>query len=126
VPTPPHRENQKLDISLEKKKILDEMKKRENWFHGENSNILKHSELDHIFSNKLNKVYDLDEIKPQTLPKPDIQLDLGYSMDQRQRPKQSSFNIKQKSKPQLEVKHSQEISEPTNARARREKAKNNL
>ena len=76
------------------------MRKRESWFR-EEGNVLKHSELDHIFSNKLNKVYDLDEIKTQTLPKPNIELDFGYSLDQKQRPKQAQFNIKQKSKPHL-------------------------
>ena len=52
--------------------------KRESWFKEENNNIIKHSELDHIFSNKLNKVYDIDEIKEHNLPKPEI--DLGFSV----------------------------------------------
>ena len=39
---------------------MQEKLKRESWLKDEQNNILKHSELDHIFSNKLNNVYDLD------------------------------------------------------------------
>lgn len=39
---------------------MNDILKRESWLKDEQNNILKHSELDHIFQNKLNKVYDLD------------------------------------------------------------------
>lgn len=73
------------------------MLKRESWIKDEQTNILKHSELDHIFSNKLNKVYDLDEIKPSTLHRPDI--DYGYSMDSKKQ--KQNFTIKQRNKQNL-------------------------
>lgn len=40
--------------------MANDMMKRESWLQDEHKNILKHSEIDHIFNNKLNKIYDLD------------------------------------------------------------------
>lgn len=100
------------------------MMKRESWLQDEQTNILKHSEMDHIFSNKLNKVYDLDDIKPSTFPRPDRGDD--YEMKKQKQ----MFSIKQRSKPQLDNKSQQERGggerNVDNAGARRDKAKNNL
>jgi hypothetical protein len=79
--------------------LLEDMRKRENWFKEENTNILKHSELDHIFTNRLNNVYDLEDIKEHNLPRPDIDLALS---GEHKRPKQNQFSIKQRSRVQLE------------------------
>lgn len=51
--------------------MMSDKKKRESWLK-EEGDIIKNSELDHIFSNKLNNIYDLEEIKPSTLPKPNL------------------------------------------------------
>lgn len=59
----------KVDLEREKKRMVNDAMKREEWLQDEHRNILKHSEIDHIFNNKLNKIYDLDEIKISTLPK---------------------------------------------------------
>jgi hypothetical protein len=79
--------------------------------------------MDHIFTNKLNNVYDLDEIKPSTLPRPD-------RGDEYENKKQKqAFSIKQRSKPHLENKSQRERGgekNPNDARARREKANSTL
>ena len=76
------------------------MRKREGWFQEESKNLLKHSELDHIFTNKLNKVYDINDIKEHNLPKPEI--DLGFTTEKRSPNNRSKeFTIKQRSRPQL-------------------------
>lgn len=105
---------------VEKESLIKDMLRRENWFKDEQNNILKHSELDHIFQNKLNKVYDLDEIKTNTLPKPSIELENTYAL--RNQKQNNQFIIKQRSKASLEAKQIEKnnsISNIENARMRR-------
>ena len=59
----------KVDLEREKKRMVNDAMKREEWLQDEHRNILKHPEIDHIFNNKVNKIYDVDEIKICTLPK---------------------------------------------------------
>ena len=80
--------------------------------------------MDHIFTNKLNNVYELDEIKAHNLPKPEIEL--GFSLDSKKGNKQNQFTIKQRSRKNLEVKKGVERGGQEGALGRREKAKNNL
>jgi hypothetical protein len=95
IPKRPHSNKQTL---LQQQKLTNDMIKREKWLMDEQNNILKHSELDHIFTNRLNKVYDLDEIKETTLPKPE---GLGYSLEAQRSKQNNQFTIKQRSKPNL-------------------------
>lgn len=97
VPKRPHSNKQTL---LQQQKQTSDMLKRDQWLMDEQNNILKHSELDHIFSNRLNKVYDLDEIKETTLPKPE-EVNLGYSLDTKRSKLNNQFTIKQRSKQNL-------------------------
>lgn len=108
---------------------MEDKKKRDEWFQGPSNNILQHSELDHIFNNKLNKIYDLEDIKGHNLPKPDIELN-GSFIDE-MKPKKQHFMIKQRSKPSVkdkslstERKNNSQIND--GALARRAKAKNTL
>lgn len=68
-----NNENEELGrfgANQERERAVRDAKKREGWLRDERTDILKHSELDHIFNNKLNKIYDLDDIKPSNLPRP--------------------------------------------------------
>jgi len=62
---------------------------------------LKHSEIDHIFNNKLNKIYQLDEIPTHSLPKvPKANESLSLPA---LKPKNNNFTIRQRSKPRIET-----------------------
>ena len=78
--------------------MVNDAIKREEWLQDEHRNILKHSEIDHIFNNKLNKIYDLDEIKVTTLPK--VERNDNFSMDNQS--KRNNFMIKQRSRKSTE------------------------
>lgn len=116
----------KVDLEREKKRMVNDAMKREEWLQDEHRNILKHSEIDHIFNNKLNKIYDLDEIKVSTLPK--VERTDNFAMDNQS--KRNNFLIKQRSRkstesrsPNLERKRE---SNTESALSRREKAKSTL
>lgn len=99
---PAKRPASRQEYQLQKERMLSDAMKRESWLQDEQSNILKHSELDHLFSGRLNRVYDLDEIKPSTLPRPEHLDPMGHSLDSKRA--KGNFTIKQRSRPQLGVK----------------------
>jgi hypothetical protein len=84
----------KLDLQKEKQRLARDVLKRDEWLQDERHDILKHSELDHIFNNKLNKIYDLDDIKPSTLPRP--RQSESYLEDVQS--KRNNFQIKQRNR----------------------------